>query len=60
MVFGKLAQGLNILKKIEDVGDEDGHPTVTVKIINCGEYSEDGKKMNKLSSETNNNEARWN
>lgn len=40
VVFGKLVQGPNVLKKIEEVGDEEGHPTVTVKIINCGEYSE--------------------
>ncbi len=26
--------------KIEDVGDEDGSPSVTVKIINCGEFNE--------------------
>ncbi|XP_061376394.1 peptidyl-prolyl cis-trans isomerase CYP95-like isoform X1 [Gastrolobium bilobum] len=64
VVFGKLVQGHNILKKIEDVGDEEGHPTVTVKIINCGEYNEDGKKINKLklgrdgSSEAHNHEAR--
>lgn len=40
VVFGKLVQGHNVLKKIEEVGDEEGHPTVTVKIINCGEYSD--------------------
>ncbi|KAF1871748.1 hypothetical protein Lal_00020543 [Lupinus albus] len=39
-VFGKLVLGHNILKKIEDVGDEEGRPTVTVKIVNCGEYAE--------------------
>lgn len=33
-------QGEEVLKKIENVGDEEGRPTVTVKIINCGEYSE--------------------
>ena len=33
-------QGHNILKKIEDVGDEEGLPSVTVKIINCGEHNE--------------------
>ncbi|KAJ7958751.1 Peptidyl-prolyl cis-trans isomerase [Quillaja saponaria] len=63
VVFGKLVQGYDILKKIEDVGDEDGHPTVTVKIITCGEYSEERKKLNKLkigkdaSSEANSYEA---
>ncbi|PNY05515.1 peptidyl-prolyl cis-trans isomerase [Trifolium pratense] len=48
VVFGKLVQGYDILKKIEDVGDEEGLPTVTVKIINCGELNEDTKKTHKL------------
>lgn len=33
-------QGVDVLKKIENVGDVDGKPTVTVKIIYCGEISE--------------------
>ncbi|RDY12372.1 Peptidyl-prolyl cis-trans isomerase CYP95, partial [Mucuna pruriens] len=40
VVFGKIVQVYNVLKKIEEMGDEEGHPTVIVKIINCGEYSE--------------------
>lgn len=44
VVFGKLIQGKEVLKKIEHVGDEEGKPTVTVKIIRCGEYSGDKKK----------------
>lgn len=40
VVFGKLVQGNEILKKIENVGDEEGRPSVTVKIINCGEFLE--------------------
>ena len=47
VVFGKLVQGHNVLKKIEEFGDEEGHPTVTVKIINCGEYSEGGKSRHR-------------
>lgn len=39
-------RGHELLTKIEDVGDKDGAPTVTVKIINCGEY---GVGMNKKS-----------
>lgn len=39
-MFGKLVQGSEVLKKIENVGDEDGIPAVTVKIINCGEFHE--------------------
>jgi len=33
-------QGHDVLKKIEEVGDEEGLPSVTVKIINCGEHNE--------------------
>ena len=40
MVFGKLVQGDEVLKNIEDAGDEEGRPTVTVKIVNCGEFIE--------------------
>ncbi|KAL4318965.1 hypothetical protein GQ457_18G004140 [Hibiscus cannabinus] len=47
VVFGQLVQGTEVLKKIENVGDEEGKPTVTVKIINCGEFNED-KRKNKL------------
>lgn len=35
-MFGKLVHGHDVLKKIENVGDEDGRPSVTVKIVNCG------------------------
>ncbi|GMQ03183.1 hypothetical protein CsSME_00049077 [Camellia sinensis var. sinensis] len=48
VVFGKLVQGQEVLKKMETVGDEDGRPSVTVKIINCGEFLEEKKKVNKL------------
>ena len=33
-------QGSEVLGKIESVGDEDGTPTATVKIIYCGELLE--------------------
>lgn len=48
VVFGKLVQGDEVLKKIESVGDEEGRPTVTVKIINCGEF--EGKNDGLLCS----------
>ena len=35
--------GHEVLKKIEDVGDEDGKPTVTIIVCNSGEFSESGK-----------------
>lgn len=40
LVFGKLVQGFDVLKKMERVDVEDGIPTVTVKIVNCGEFNE--------------------
>lgn len=48
-MFGKLVQGSEVLKKIENVGDEDGNgiPAVTVKIINCGEFH-DGENPSAL------------
>ncbi|KAJ0519649.1 putative peptidylprolyl isomerase [Helianthus annuus] len=68
VVFGKLVQGVDVLKKIENVGDEDGRPTVTVKIIYCGEVSEcenqssdkkaAGKKTKDVSSEVHSHEVR--
>ncbi|KAA8525377.1 hypothetical protein F0562_007205 [Nyssa sinensis] len=64
VVFGKLVQGHEVLKKIENVGDEEGSPAVTVKIINCGEFHEEKKRANKLkmgkdaSSEANSHELR--
>ncbi|KAL2318096.1 hypothetical protein Fmac_031972 [Flemingia macrophylla] len=63
VVFGKLVLGHDVLKKIEDVGDEEGLPSGTVKIINCGEHNADGKKINKSkmgrdgSLETNSHEV---
>ncbi|KAL5071484.1 hypothetical protein RYX36_022371 [Vicia faba] len=63
VAFGKLVLGYDVLKKIEDVGDE-GLPSVTVKIINSGEHNEDGKKTQKSkigrngSSEAISHEAR--
>ena len=49
VVFGKLVQGFEVLKKIENVGEEDGSPAVTVKIINCGEFRE-GKNLEAVVS----------
>lgn len=40
-------QGSEVLKKIENVGDEDGIPAFTVKIINCGEFH-DGENQSAL------------
>ncbi|KAF7818368.1 peptidyl-prolyl cis-trans isomerase CYP63 isoform X1 [Senna tora] len=40
VVFGKVVNGLDLLKKIEQVGTPDGKPVRPVKIIDCGETSE--------------------
>ncbi|ESW34470.1 hypothetical protein PHAVU_001G155500 [Phaseolus vulgaris] len=40
VVFGKVVNGMDALKKIELVGTSDGKPTQTVKIIDCGEVFE--------------------
>ncbi|TKY62409.1 Peptidyl-prolyl cis-trans isomerase CYP63 [Spatholobus suberectus] len=40
VVFGKVVNGMDILKKIEQVGTSDGKPTQPVKIVDCGEVSE--------------------
>ncbi|EPS68763.1 hypothetical protein M569_06004, partial [Genlisea aurea] len=64
IVFGKLIDGQDVLKKIEDSGDGDGRPTVTVKIINCGELHEGRKakgnksKIGKDASEDNSDELK--
>lgn len=44
IVFGKLVRGEEVLKKIENVEEDECRPAVTVKIINCGEYNE-GKSL---------------
>lgn len=52
VVFGKVVKGLEIVKKIEQVGTGDGKPAQPVKIIDCGEFSEskiqDGKEKGNL------------
>nr|GEY59622.1 peptidyl-prolyl cis-trans isomerase CYP63 isoform X1 [Tanacetum cinerariifolium] len=50
VVFGKVVEGIEILKKIEQLGTSDGNPAGLVRIADCGEISED-KKKNVLESE---------
>ncbi|KAK9013472.1 hypothetical protein V6N11_041479 [Hibiscus sabdariffa] len=40
VVFGKVIKGIDVLKKIEQVGTGDGKPAQPVKISDSGEYSE--------------------
>ncbi|KAL2489963.1 peptidyl-prolyl cis-trans isomerase CYP95-like [Forsythia ovata] len=63
VVFGELVDGDDMLKRIENAGNEEGKPTVTVKIVNSGEVKDDKKKGNKLklgkdTVEANNHEER--
>uniref|UniRef100_A0A5B6ZYP0 peptidylprolyl isomerase n=1 Tax=Davidia involucrata TaxID=16924 RepID=A0A5B6ZYP0_DAVIN len=40
VVFGKVVKGMDIVRKIEQVGTSDGKPSGLVKIVDCGEASE--------------------
>ncbi|KAF2310642.1 hypothetical protein GH714_025970 [Hevea brasiliensis] len=40
VVFGKVIRGMDVVKKIGRVGTGDGKPTHPVKIVDCGETSE--------------------
>ncbi|KAK1375844.1 Peptidyl-prolyl cis-trans isomerase cyp5 [Heracleum sosnowskyi] len=53
IVFGKLVEGHDVLKKIENCGDKEGKPVTTVKITKCGEdrnenQCSDKRKASKL------------
>jgi cyclophilin family peptidyl-prolyl cis-trans isomerase len=37
VVFGKVIDGMNIVKKIESYGSMEGAPKETIKIVDCGE-----------------------
>lgn len=39
VVFGKVVEGMDVVKKMEQVGTSDGRPSEQVKIIDCGEVS---------------------
>ncbi|KAK9141641.1 hypothetical protein Syun_011041 [Stephania yunnanensis] len=51
VVFGKLVDGRQTLKKIEQVGSEQGTPACLVKVVNCGELL-DGKNHGAVASES--------
>ncbi|XP_008802285.2 peptidyl-prolyl cis-trans isomerase CYP63 isoform X2 [Phoenix dactylifera] len=40
VVFGKVVSGMSLLKKIEQAGSDKGKPICTVRIVNCGEASD--------------------
>lgn len=39
VVFGKVVEGMDVVKKMEQVGTSDGRPSEQVKIVECGEVS---------------------
>lgn len=39
-MFGKVVQGMDVVKRLEQLGTSDGKPTGLAKIVNCGETSE--------------------
>ncbi|KAK4732003.1 hypothetical protein R3W88_024991 [Solanum pinnatisectum] len=47
VVFGKVVKGMDLVKKIEQLGTDSGKPSGLVKIVDCGEMSE--KKSNDTS-----------
>ncbi|TXG63727.1 hypothetical protein EZV62_010721 [Acer yangbiense] len=57
VVFGKVVKGLDIVKKIEQVGTMDGKAAQPVKVVDCGEVSEskiqDGKGIGKKKKSKN-------
>ncbi|KAL0435677.1 UNVERIFIED_CONTAM: Peptidyl-prolyl cis-trans isomerase CYP63 [Sesamum radiatum] len=39
VVFGKVVKGMDVVKKMEQLGTADGRPAGVVKIVDCGEMS---------------------
>ncbi|GAB4841652.1 hypothetical protein Ancab_022366 [Ancistrocladus abbreviatus] len=50
VVFGRVFQGMDVLKKIEQVGTPQGQPSQVVKIVDCGEVYDD-KSQTAVGSE---------
>ncbi|MBA3003427.1 MAG: peptidylprolyl isomerase [Desulfurivibrio sp.] len=40
VVFGKVIEGLDVVKKIEEMGSRSGQPKIKVTIVNCGQLGE--------------------
>ena len=41
VVFGKVVEGLDVMKQIEAAGSQSGTPSMTVKIVDSGELTEE-------------------
>ncbi|PHT86733.1 Peptidyl-prolyl cis-trans isomerase D [Capsicum annuum] len=50
VVFGKVVKGMDIVRKIEELGTANGKPSGLVKIVDCGEMSE-GKSNDTTKAE---------
>ena len=46
MVFGKLIQGHDFLKRLENVDTDDSRPIDPVKIIDCGQTTDASTELN--------------
>jgi peptidylprolyl isomerase len=44
VVFGKVVEGMDIVKKMEALGTQGGRPTKTVSVLDAGELKDDKKK----------------
>ncbi|XP_052169892.1 peptidyl-prolyl cis-trans isomerase CYP63 [Diospyros lotus] len=68
VVFGKVVKGMDVVRKIEQVGTAHGKPSGTVKIVDCGEVyeskirdaNEAGKGKKKKSGKAGSSEDRSN
>ncbi|KAK6164778.1 hypothetical protein DH2020_001642 [Rehmannia glutinosa] len=50
VVFGKVVKGMDVVKKMEQLGTADGKPSGLVKIVDCGEMSKT-KTQNPVEAE---------
>lgn len=59
MVYGEIIEGFDVLAAIESVGTTTGQPTTSVRIIECGRYSErkHGMMLNKITLQSMKNAA---
>ncbi|EPS61145.1 hypothetical protein M569_13654 [Genlisea aurea] len=50
VVFGKVAKGMDVIRKVEHLGTADGRPSGIVKIVDCGEMPQE-KTQNSVKTE---------